>query len=375
MPEIHRLTLPTPFPVGQVNSYVLRPDGPGLGSLTLVDPGPNYPPAKEALVKGLEKLGLGLDRFETLFLTHPHVDHYGLAGEIASRSGARVVAHADAVPRLTGRISESSPGQLLVFGKILARAGLPGEFLASLLRQWAASDRLGAAVKVDVLPADGDTVEGGGVTWKIIHTPGHSPGSVCFHDEVGQRLIAGDHLLPHITSNAIMEFREVSPGAAPVDAAETGPVDAAEAGPVDVAEAGPATAAEPTRATAAEPARASVLIRERSLEIYIQSLRRVEALDVGEVLPGHGAPFTGHRVLIARRMRHYERRKSAIAAILGRLGPSPAFGVALALFPDQGEPTGQFLALSEALGHLDLLEADGRVRRTETREVDLYSLV
>jgi glyoxylase-like metal-dependent hydrolase (beta-lactamase superfamily II) len=313
-----------------------------------VDPGPNYPPAKEALVKGLEKLGLGLERFETLFLTHPHVDHYGLAGEIASRSGARVVAHADAVPRLTGRISESSPGQLLVFGKILARAGLPGEFLASLLRQWAASDRLGAAVKVDVLPADGDTVEGGGVTWKIIHTPGHSPGSVCFHDEVGQRLIAGDHLLPHITSNAIMEFREVSPGAAPVDAAEAGPVDVAEAG---------------------------VLIRERSLEIYIQSLRRVEALDVGEVLPGHGAPFTGHRVLIARRMRHYERRKSAIAAILGRLGPSPAFGVALALFPDQGEPTGQFLALSEALGHLDLLEADGRVRRTETREVDLYSLV
>jgi len=359
LPEIHRLTLPTPFPVGQVNSYVLRPDGLGLGSLTLVDPGPNYPPAKEALVKGLEKLGLGLDRFETLFLTHPHVDHYGLAGEIASRSGARVVAHADAVPRLTGRISESSPGQLLVFGKILARAGLPDEFLASLLRQWAASDRLGAAVKVDVLPADGDTVEGGGVTWKIIHTPGHSPGSVCFHDEVGQRLIAGDHLLPHITSNAIMEFREVSPGPASVDAAEVGPVDVAEPAPVDVA----------------EPARAPVLIRERSLEIYIESLRRVEALDVGEILPGHGAPFTGHRALIARRMRHYERRKSAITAILGRLGPSPAFGVARALFPDQGEPTGQFLALSEALGHLDLLEADGRVRRTETREVDLYSLV
>ncbi len=367
MPEIHRLTLPTPFPVGQVNSYVLRPDRPGLGSLTLVDPGPNYPPAKEALVKGLEKLGLGLDRVETLFLTHPHVDHYGLAGEVSSRSGARVVAHADAVPRLTGRISESSPGQLLVFGKILARAGLPGEFLASLLRQWAASDSLGAAVKVDVLLADGDTVEGGGVTWKIIHTPGHSPGSVCLHDEVGQRLIAGDHLLPRITSNAIMEFREVSPGAATVDAAEAGPVTAAEAGPVTAAEAGPATAGE--------LARAPVLIRERSLEIYIQSLRRVEALDVGEVLPGHGAPFTGHRALIARRMRHYERRKSAIAAILGRLGPSAAFGVALALFPDQSEPTGQFLALSEALGHLDLLEAEGRVRRTETREVDLYSLV
>jgi glyoxylase-like metal-dependent hydrolase (beta-lactamase superfamily II) len=197
------------------------------------------------------------------------------------------------------------------------------------------------------------------VTWRIIDTPGHSPGSVCLHDEVGRRLIVGDHLLPHITSNAIMEFREVSPGAATVDAAEAGPVAAAEAGPV----------------TAGEPARAPVLIRERSLEIYIQSLRRVEALDVGEVLPGHGAPFTGHRALIARRMRHYERRKSAIAAILDRLGPLPAFGVALALFPDQEEPTGQFLALSEALGHLDLLEAEGRVRRTETREVDLYSLV
>jgi glyoxylase-like metal-dependent hydrolase (beta-lactamase superfamily II) len=115
------------------------------------------------------------------------------------------------------------------------------------------------------------------------------------------------------------------------------------------------------------------LVRERSLEVLIASLRRLADLELREVLPGHGEPFGGHRSVVDERLRHHERRKEAVAAVLRDRGPCPAFEVALALFPEQAEPMGRFLALSEVLGHLDLLEADGVVRRQADGGVDLYS--
>ena len=45
---------------------------------------------------------------------------------------------------------------------------------------------------VDV--ADGDTVTAGGVSWKVIHTPGHTPGGVCYWSADDSLLISGDTL-------------------------------------------------------------------------------------------------------------------------------------------------------------------------------------
>lgn len=332
MADIHRIVLPTPFPVGPVNAYVLLPPARSGGRVALVDPGPAYPPAREALEKGLRELGVGLGDIEAVLLTHPHVDHYGLAREVAAASGASVVAHVEAVPHLGTGLRAYTPEERTALEGLLARAGAPRGFARSLFGQWAAADALAAPVRVTEAVADGDTVEGGGVLWRVIATPGHSPGAVCYYDAERRRLVSGDHLLPDISSNAIMDF-QAAPG-------DDGPV----------------------------------LVRQKSLLIYIESLRKVEGLDVAEVLPGHGEPFADHRALIARRMRHYDSRKAAIASVLGRLGASPAFRVATTFFPEQTEPMGQFLALSEVLGHLDLLEAEGRVRLTPTRDLDLYCL-
>ncbi len=327
---IHRLTVPTPFPVGPVNAYVLEGD-----PLTLVDPGPDYPPAREALAKGLRDIGHALADFEVVFITHPHIDHYGLASEVASASGATVMAHADAVPRMRGLLHRGNPQEPEALAALFARAGVPAEFMGGLAKQWAAAERLGSAVEVGRVLADGDLARAGGVTWRVLSTPGHSPGSVCFYDPASRDLIAGDTLLSEITSNAILEFRE---------------------------EGAPAGAARGT------------LVRERTLPIYLDTLRRVADLDVDEVLPGHGEPFTGHRAIVAERMKHYEARKAAISAILRDRGPSTVSTIARTLFPDQTEPTGQFLALSEVLGHLDLLEADGAVLIDRSGDADLYRL-
>lgn len=367
MSDIFRLVLPTPFPVGPVNAYVLkgspqsgRRDSPGgrsdrprspAGRVTLVDPGPAYPPAREALKIGLEGLGLGLGDVDSIIITHPHIDHYGLADEIARLAGAEVVAHADAAPRLVAGIRVHGAEDKAALEAVLSRSGVPTGYAGGLFRMWAAADTLAAPVKVDRTVAEGDLIEAGEATWTVIATPGHSPGAMCLYDPAGRRLISGDHLLAEISSNAIMDFESAgSPGARMADD------DAAAA-----------------RNSAAGGSNSSALVRQKSLLIYIESLRKVEGLEVDRVFPGHGEPFGDHRAVIAGRMRHYQARMDAVEAVLRRLGPSPAFPVARDLFPEQAEPMGQFLALSEVLGHLDLLEAESRVKRAEADGRDLYS--
>ena len=90
-----RVVLPTPFPVGPVNVWVLRGD-----PLTLVDAGPRTPEALTTLEAGVASLGLRLEDVQLLVLTHQHHDHVGQAAELRRRSGCAVAAHELLVERL-----------------------------------------------------------------------------------------------------------------------------------------------------------------------------------------------------------------------------------------------------------------------------------
>src|SRR5919106_1810218 len=90
---IHRIAVPTPFAVGRVNVYLIE-DEP----LTLVDAGPNSGSSFDELQRGVEALGHALEDIELVILTHQHIDHLGLVGLVASRSGAEVAVIDAAVP-------------------------------------------------------------------------------------------------------------------------------------------------------------------------------------------------------------------------------------------------------------------------------------
>ncbi|MBA2793611.1 MAG: MBL fold metallo-hydrolase, partial [Thermoleophilaceae bacterium] len=90
---IHRIAVPTPFAVGHVNAYLIE-DEP----LTLVDTGPNSATSFDVLQRGIEDLGHSLEDIGLVILTHHHIDHLGLVGLVASRSGAEVAALDAAVP-------------------------------------------------------------------------------------------------------------------------------------------------------------------------------------------------------------------------------------------------------------------------------------
>ena len=96
---------------------------------------------------------------------------------------------------------------------------------------------------------------------------------------------------------------------------------------------------------------------------YIASLEETRAMDLSLVLPGHGEPITDHAGLIDERFRLHRRRAEKIRRLIAS-EPRTAHEVAQELWGNVAV-TQAFLTLSEVLGHVDLLLAEGLVIEQE----------
>jgi glyoxylase-like metal-dependent hydrolase (beta-lactamase superfamily II) len=325
LPEgVHRIPLPTPFQVGDVNAWLLRGE-----PLTLIDAGPQMEETEARLEAGLAELGLGVEDLELIVLTHQHDDHVGLAGELQRRSGAEVAGTAALAAFLadTGASMDADDAYSVA---LMRRHGVTEKTVETLHGISRAFRRFVGDVAVTRVIADGDELVAGGRTWRVRERPGHSPtDTVLVADGV---LVAGDHLLERISSNPIAHVPIGAPDPAGL-------------------------AASPDR--------------PRTLLTYASSLRATAADDRGElILPGHGDPFTGAAALIERRLELHERRAAKILEALTH--PRSAADIGRDLW--RHVPVTQaYLVLSEVLGHLDLLEARAQVRTDEHDGVVLYA--
>lgn len=311
--DIRRIELPTPWPVGAVNAYLL------LGEpLTLIDCGPRTDMALAALEQGLRAHGHALEEIEQLLLTHQHPDHVGLAATVARRSGAGVAASAQLAQVL--RNSDDQIARDLAYLSTLARRhGMTAREVRDLTRGQQSLRSYFEDVETTLVVGAGDAVEAGGRLLRVELRPGHSPTDTVFVDEADGLMVGGDHLLWGISSNPIAHA--------------------------------PASPCDPTIAARAD--------RPRPLIRYLESLAATRALPLTRVLPGHGLPFSGHADLIDARMRFHRRRAQALLALI-REAPVAAAQLVVRLWPELPERA-RFLGLSEVLGHVDLLERDGLV--------------
>jgi glyoxylase-like metal-dependent hydrolase (beta-lactamase superfamily II) len=105
----------------------------------------------------------------------------------------------------------------------------------------------------------------------------------------------------------------------------------------------------------------------------MESLRETREMPARLVLGGHGPPVTEHAALIDERFRMTTRRAGKIHRLLAD-GPQTAYDLASQMWGNVAV-TQAFLTISELLGHLDLLIADGRATEDDSGPVTLFSAV
>jgi glyoxylase-like metal-dependent hydrolase (beta-lactamase superfamily II) len=311
---VHCLAIPTPFAVGRVNAYLIE-DEP----LTLIDSGPNSAKALDELEQALAARGHAIEDLELLVVTHQHIDHFGLAAILARRSGAEVAALRGLDRRLRSFREEADLDDRFA-ARIMLRHGVPTDVVTALRAVSASFRAWGCTVEVTRTLADGEELELRDRTLRVLHRPGHSPSDTVFWDERRALLIAGDHLIGHISSNPLL--------ARPLEA--EGDYD------------GP---------------------RPRALVAYLASLDQTRAMELELVLSGHGAPITDHAALIAERVRLHERRAERIHGLIAER-PRSAYEMAHEMWGNVAV-TQAYLTISEVLGHIDLLLDAGRVVEQE----------
>ncbi|MEW6282785.1 MAG: MBL fold metallo-hydrolase [Candidatus Eremiobacterota bacterium] len=148
------------IPLGGVNAY-------RIGD-TLVDAGYPWSYGRLSRLQGIRRI----------VLTHFHPDHAGSAARLASRWGCPVMLHRADLPFAAGeRRLEEEPGWWLT---------------RTLLRGLGAFGMLGLVRAPLAGLEEGDKL---GV-WEVLHTPGHTPGSLSLFNPSTRELIGGDNLIP-----------------------------------------------------------------------------------------------------------------------------------------------------------------------------------
>lgn len=311
-PGVGWARLPVPGSLKHINVWILD-DGEGVA---LVDTGLDIAPCREAwgaLFEGPLK-GRAVTR---ILCTHFHPDHIGLAGWLAERFDASLWMTREEwlfARMLTADVRDAPPRQAFIYWR--AAGWDEARIEAEAAKGWGRFSSVVSPIPVSfVRMHDGDRIAIGDGEWRVVIGNGHCPEHACLIDDVRGLMIAGDQVLPRITSNVSLSLSEPE----------------------------------------ADP-----------LGDWLASIARLKALpDSLLVLPSHGEPFHGLHARLDALDHGHRDRLDALHAHLAE--PKRAVDCFSILFGRKIDDSVYGLATGEALAHLRHLEAEGRATR-DTRD-------
>lgn len=198
------LSVPVVFPDNPMRytlSYVLF----GGDECVVVDPGFDSDQGHSQLLDALARLGVGPKDITGIIATHFHTDHLGMAARLSRVSGAWIALGSKErryISDFENATEEShlDRARMRLWGvpeERVAEAAMTPRALLDM-RQLADPDRVLA--NAEILPIAGRK-------WRIMETPGHTPGHICLWDDDSELVLTGDHILPRISPNVSLEIR------------------------------------------------------------------------------------------------------------------------------------------------------------------------
>jgi glyoxylase-like metal-dependent hydrolase (beta-lactamase superfamily II) len=300
--------LPIPGSLKHINVWILA-DGDGIA---IVDTGLDIPPCRESWEALLAGPLLGR-RVTRILVTHFHPDHLGLAGWLAERFDAPLwMTRTEWLygRMLTADVRDHPPREAFAYWRA---AGWNAERIeAEVEKGWGRFAAMVSPVPVSyVRMSEGDRIRIGSRHWRVVVGNGHCPEHACLIDDSAGIMIAGDQVLPRITSNVSLSLSEPE----------------------------------------GDP-----------LGDWLGSIQKLCGLS-GDllVLPSHGDPFTGLHARLDTLAEGHQGRLDALAEHLGE--PRRAVDCFSVLFARKIEGSSYGLATGEAMAHLRHLEVTGRARK------------
>lgn len=311
-PGIYRITLPLAGKKpGPVNVYLFK----GRDRIALLDTGTDF--TWRYLEDCLKKIRLSFRDVDQIVMSHGHVDHYGAAKRVldGSRGRAGVYAHpADAHAIETGH--DVPP---MTYRRFLRLTGTPFRYHLGIVPMFFMfRTRMARSCPVHHHLSPGKPLTLGDYTARIIETPGHTRGSVCFYLEKENLLFSGDHVLAHITPNAFPMLENDG-----------------------------------------------IPLRSSQTEFY-ESLARIRALPPVTVHPAHGRMIRDFPAIHEVYKTCFAQRQDAILSTIRNHPGKSVYAMAMAHFPEIRQSRRflleLYLAVSEVFTHIQVLERLGRVR-------------
>jgi len=315
--------LPTPWEVGPVQIYVVDGD-----PLTLVDSGVRTPESRAGLEAAFDALGRSLDEIRRVVVTHYHADHLGQVGWLRELGcDLELCAHEDEVSMIEGfsrerdeRIYENEE-LFRVYGVDDDTRRRQESWVRSVIAE---TPPACTPSRVDRVLRNGDAVEFEDFALRVHHAPGHTLGHIVLEEPETGTLLTGDTVMGNAVPSTTTYFTTHSTGAS------------------EFARSRP---------------------RFRGLPAYLETLRRLRALDPRTILPAHGGILRRPLRAIDDAMLFYDVRIQRIERGLRTLDAMgqvvTAWEIWKALFP-RADPIREMRnRMLMVIGALDVLEAKG----------------
>jgi glyoxylase-like metal-dependent hydrolase (beta-lactamase superfamily II) len=315
---VYWMRFPLPMELDHINLWLLEhQDG-----FVLIDTGLAHEAGRAAWIL-LEERVLASKPLRLIVVTHLHPDHAGLAGWLQARHGIPVWTSRDTERQMRELLEPATEERLAERFAFFRSHGIAD---VHSLGPSLSGERYRAVVSgvpdIAHYPRDAEEVTWDTGTWRWLATDGHAMGHLCLHAPSLRVLITGDQILPTISPNVSLNAWS----------ADGNPLDS-----------------------------------------YLRSLERLNALDRDTlVLPSHGRPFLGLQARVRELRDHHHKHLDQLREACRE--PRTASELLSVMFRRRLTGFHQFLAMGEAIAHLEYLTSKGQLARlTDDRGTIRYA--